>query len=113
MMVLVFANIILFSVTSMAIMRAKRIGNQAKSSEDKLQFVLMMGFTWVFGFAESFSAEGATALTYLFYAFNAFSGVFIGLAFGCNCRIIMMWRNMCKRKPTSTSRATSCSSARV
>jgi hypothetical protein len=97
---LIGTNAVLFTVTSVAIARAKRLGEKAKNGArgSKLEFVLyfklslLMGFTWIFGFVGTFTDNAV--IWYFFIILNTLQGVFIGLAFACNKRIFGMWRGV-------------------
>ncbi|XP_064632625.1 adhesion G protein-coupled receptor L4-like [Lineus longissimus] len=101
-------NAILFIVASVSIARTKKLGAKAKGvSGQRLEFLLylklslLMGFTWIFGFIGTFTDN--VVMWYLFVILNSLQGVFIGLAFGFNKRIFVMWRDV----TTTSSRAPS------
>lgn len=59
-----------------------------------------MGISWVFGFVAAFT--DMQAFHVIFILLNSTQGIFIFLAFGCNDRVIEMWRSKyTKQKLTS------------
>ncbi|XP_064631809.1 uncharacterized protein LOC135490322 [Lineus longissimus] len=114
---LIGLNGILFIITIVAIVKAKKLGKKAKAGTckgTKLEFViylklsLLMGFTWIFGFVGTFTDN--TVIWYLFIVFNTLQGVFIGVAFACNKRIFGMWRGVTTVTTSGASNSRSTSS---
>ncbi|XP_041476891.1 uncharacterized protein LOC121425632 isoform X1 [Lytechinus variegatus] len=95
-------NIILFVMVVVGLhqMRMSPV-NKHKSKDSKLSSDLLiyikmstlLGFTWVFGFIAAFA--GVTALWYIFIILNSLQGVYIFIAFVCNQRVLILWKESC------------------
>ncbi|XP_041476890.1 uncharacterized protein LOC121425023 [Lytechinus variegatus] len=74
----------------------KHKNKESKLSSDLLIYVKMstlLGFTWVIGFIAAFA--GVTALWYIFIILNSLQGVYIFIAFICNKRVLILWKESC------------------
>ncbi|XP_064625074.1 uncharacterized protein LOC135486308 [Lineus longissimus] len=94
---LLAANLTLFTFTVITICRQKAMTSMTRKNDVKrmdvvlyIKLSFLMGFAWIFGFISGFTGDSVTA--YLFTVLNTLQGVFIGLCFGLNRRVIRMYR---------------------
>jgi hypothetical protein len=94
---LITSNVIFFTITSFSIFWTRKIVHQAKKDpKHRREFLLyirlfsLMGFTWIIGFIGVF--YGHVIIWCLFDMFNSLIGIYIGLSFAVNKRVLAMWR---------------------
>ena len=109
--VIICANLIMFSRTLVAIKRTMDQTKMAKEGkDDQKQFGIyvklssVMGFTWVFGFLANLTVF--TAFWYVFIVLNTLQGVFIGISFVFNRRVMRRYKALLIGKAVETSSAT-------
>ncbi|PIK36934.1 putative G-protein coupled receptor [Apostichopus japonicus] len=111
-------NFAFFADTVIGIVRARNATKRATSSntnllnqDGKQDFLLfcklscIMGLTWVFSFAAGFFESQAVSIIAIIL--NSTQGVLIFIAFGCNSRVLEMWRNNYSKRKLTSSRSTS------
>ncbi|KAJ8045502.1 Latrophilin-like protein LAT-2 [Holothuria leucospilota] len=89
--------------------RATRTNPQLLRRDGKKDFLLfcklsyIMGITWLFGFVAAFT--DMQAFHVIFILLNSTQGIFIFLAFGCNDRVIEMWRSKYTKQKLVSSKS--------
>ena len=95
--VIISTNLFMFARTLVSIKRTMDQTKVAKENADnQKQFGIyvklssVMGFTWLFGFLANLTVF--SAFWYVFIILNTFQGVFIGISFVCNARVMKRFK---------------------
>jgi hypothetical protein len=100
--VVMFVNMICFSVTIFIFLRFRQSINQTVDEKMKnnnhemgkasVKLSLVMGFTWLSGFLANIPS--LSILWYIFIILNSTQGVFLLSAFGLNSRIVLLYKRL-------------------